>query len=265
MNPALFQEPLPDDIRAALSGFDFSRDQMGLSKAEVICCWKGEARCFLKIEAVGEESLRERQMLHWLQGRLPVPRILAEAEQSGRQYLLLSALPGEMACAPARLAQPEQTARLLARGLKQLWNLDSSDCPSVRCLEQKLASARRRVQSGEVQLEPDWQHDFLHTPEQILQYLEQNRPEEAQVVFSHGDYCLPNLFLQGTAVSGFLDLGRAGMADIWQDIALCVRSLRYNFEDISAGQARIDAFFEELGVQPDARKIEYYILLDEIF
>ena len=121
------------------------------------------------------------------------------------------------------------------------------------------------MQSGEVQLEPDWQHDFLHTPEQILQYLEQNRPEEAQVVFSHGDYCLPNLFLQGTAVSGFLDLGRAGMADIWQDIALCVRSLRYNFEDISAGQARIDAFFEELGVQPDARKIEYYILLDEIF
>ena len=76
---------------------------------------------------------------------------------------------------------------------------------------------------------------------------------------------MPNLFLQGTAVSGFLDLGRAGMADIWQDIALCVRSLRYNFEDISAGQARIDAFFEELGVQPDARKIEYYILLDEIF
>lgn len=170
-----------------------------------------------------------------------------------------------MACAPARLAQPEQTARLLAHGLKQLWKLDISDCPSVRCLEQKLASARRRVYNGEVQLEADWQHDFLHTPEQILQYLEQNRPEETKIVFSHGDYCLPNLFLQGDAVSGFLDLGRAGTADIWQDIALCVRSLQYNFAEFSTEQVRMDAFFEELGVQPDARKIEYYILLDELF
>ena len=252
-------------MEAALLGYSFSRDRVGRSRAEILCCRKGEERRFLKIEAVGEESLRERQMLHWLQDKLPVPRVVAEAEQAGRQYLMLSALPGEMACAPARLAQPEQTARLLARGLKQLWKLDISDCPSVRCLEQKLASARRRVYNGEVQLEADWQHDFLHTPEQILQYLELNRPEEAKIVFSHGDYCLPNLFLQGDAVSGFLDLGRAGTADIWQDIALCVRSLQYNFAEFSTEQVRMDAFFEELGVQPDARKIEYYILLDELF
>lgn len=52
-------------------------------------------------------------------------------------------------------------------------------------------------------------------------------PEE-EPVLSHGDYCLPNLFAMGHTLSGFIDLGRAGTADRWQDIALCYRSLKHN-------------------------------------
>ena len=81
-------------MEAALLGYSFSRDRVGRSRAEILCCRKGEERRFLKIEAVGEESLRERQMLHWLQDKLPVPRVVAEAEQAGRQYLLLSVFGG---------------------------------------------------------------------------------------------------------------------------------------------------------------------------
>jgi kanamycin kinase/aminoglycoside 3'-phosphotransferase-3 len=71
-------------------------------------------------------------------------------------------------------------------------------------------------------------------------------------------------------VSGFLDLGNGGTADRWQDIALCVRSLRYNYVGY-AGYDESDylkykeLLFRELGIEPDEEKIRYYALLDELF
>jgi kanamycin kinase/aminoglycoside 3'-phosphotransferase-3 len=87
-----------------------------------------------------------------------------------------------------------------------------------------------------------------------------NKPKE-DLVFSHGDYCLPNIFLEGGEITGFIDLGRAGIADKWQDIALAIRSLEYNLKS----DKYIDLFFRYLEIEPDYEKIKYYILLDELF
>ena len=88
-------------------------------------------------------------------------------------------------------------------------------------------------------------------------------------MLSHGDYCLPNIFLQGGKISGFLDLGRAGTADKWQDIALCLRSLRQNFAGKFSGQPQPGfsdkLLFDALGLKPNWEKIRYYTLLDELF
>ena len=46
--------------------------------------------------------------------------------------------------------------------------------------------------------------------------------------FTHGDYCLPNVMIDGEEVAGFVDWGWAGVADRYKDIALVVRSLEYN-------------------------------------
>ncbi len=70
-------------------------------------------------------------------------------------------------------------------------------------------------------------------------------------------------------ISGFLDLGKAGLADRYQDIALCYRSLQNNCSGAYGGKSYPafdpDLLFEELGIQPDWEKIKYYILLDELF
>ncbi len=44
-----------------------------------------------------------------------------------------------------------------------------------------------------------------------------------------GAYCLPNIFMKDNKVSGYIDLGRGGLADKYQDIALCYRSLLHNY------------------------------------
>ena len=99
---------------------------------------------------------------------------------------------------------------------------------------------------------------------ELLVWLEQNRPAE-QPVLSHGDFCLPNVFLSDGRVTGFIDLGHCGIADRYQDIALCCRSLRHNLEETAHVPFDEDRFFRALGVERDAEKIRYYILLDELF
>ena len=105
-------------------------------------------------------------------------------------------------------------------------------------------------------------------PAELLSWLETHRPS-CEMVLSHGDYCLPNVFIEDGKFSGFIDLPEAGIGDKWRDIALCYRSLKHNAEGSFGGAVYPDIdpnkLFTELGIEPDWEKINYYILLDELF
>ena len=156
--------------------------------------------------------------------------------------------------------------------MKWLWSVDISDCPCNNTLAHKLKQAEFQVTHGLVDLENTEPETFSENgfanPEALLQWLYENQPKE-ELVLSHGDYCLPNIFAKEDAFCGFVDVGRMGIADKWQDIALCYRSLAHNFagkyNGISYGTFDASLFFEMLGVEPDWKKIRYYILLDELF
>ena len=90
------------------------------------------------------------------------------------------------------------------------------------------------------------------------------------IVLTHGDYCLPNIFAKGDCISGFIDLGKAGPADRWQDIAIAIRSLDHNFDGrYFDGKPIFDfkpqMFLDTLGVEMNEEKYRYYYLLDELF
>ena len=67
---------------------------------------------------------------------------------------------------------------------------------------------------------------------------------------------------------GLCDM-RCGVADRYQDIALCYRSLLNNYSGAYGGKVyptfHPERLFEELGLAPDWEKVRYYILLDELF
>lgn len=81
--------------------------------------------------------------------------------------------------------------------------------------------------------------------------------------------CSPWLWTRAAEVPPYIDLGRAGIADKWCDIALCWRSLHHNctgkYGGTSAAAPDPALLFRALGMEPDWRKIRYYILLDELF
>ena len=70
-----------------------------------------------------------------------------------------------------------------------------------------------------------------------------------------------NVVIEGWALSGFIDLGRCGVADRYHDLAQAERSVRRNL-----GARWVGPFFAAYGIgTPNAVKLHYYQLLDELF
>ncbi|SHO54086.1 APH(3') family aminoglycoside O-phosphotransferase [Anaerocolumna xylanovorans] len=259
---------IPENIRKIIGSRPYSLDAIGMSDSQVICF----DDMVLKIEKQGEESDNEHRIMFWLADKLSVPKILCSYKEDGINYLLMSRIMGEMSCSPKLLENPKELVRLLAKGLKMLWSVDISDCPHSNSIENKLKLAEFRVQSnlcGMEDAEPKtYGKKGFESPAKLLEWLKENKPDE-ELVFSHGDYCLPNIFIKDNNVNGFIDLGRSGVADKYQDIALCYRSLQHNYNGSYGGKIYEDfnpeLLFNELGILPDWDKIKYYILMDELF
>lgn len=259
---------LPATIQQMISQEPYKTDDYGMSASSVLVFQDK----VLKIQECGRESENEHRMMAWLQGKLPVPQVLSYEVQEGSSYLLMSKVPGKMACDEEYMRDPARQAKLLSAGLKMLWAVDTAHCPGNWLLESKLAQARYNVENNLVDMdnvEPDtFGEKGFQNPRALLQWLCENRPQE-EPTLSHGDYCLPNLFGTGDEPCGYIDLGKAGIADKWCDIALCYRSLSHNFSGRYHNQAYQGydemLLFRELGLKPDWEKIRYYILLDELF
>lgn len=259
---------IPDKIKSILTSFNYSSDTVGMSEASILLFDDK----VLKIDRVCDESENERDVMLWLKDKLPVPEVICHEIYNGRSYLLMSKLPGVMSCDESYLTRPQELTQILAKGLKILWETDISKCSYDFCLDKKLEMARYNVEHNLVDVdnvEPEtFGENGFQSPEHLLDWLIQNRPEE-EIVFSHGDFCLPNIFIDDGKISGFLDLGKTGCADRYQDIALCYRSLKHNYEGKFGGETYEgfdpDSLFIHLGIEPDWDKINYYLLMDELF
>lgn len=259
---------LPEAIGKRLEDKAFQVDGLGMSRA-VVRLYPHQV---LKIQPATEEAENEAKMLRYLAGKVPVPQVLAYEVENDTSYLLMERCAGVMACDERYMTDPALLCRLLANGLKTLWAVDVRDCPADWRLDHKLAQAEYNVKHGLVDLdsvEPDtFGPNGFRDPEHLLEWLKTHRPAE-EIVLSHGDFCLPNLFGAGDQPTGLIDLGRTGVADKWCDIALCYRSLGYNFDGAYGGKPYPGyddtLLFRELGIEPDREKIRYYILLDELF
>ena len=268
-----YSPKLPSGLEALLRGYSGVKNRISFTTAAVYRYQGADRALYLKIALADHEIRREQSILLWLKGKLPVPEVKYWSERDGLAYLLLTEALGRMACdcpEDAVVKPIENTVKLLAEGLLMLQAVDISDCPFDNMLDRKLAMAFNNIENDLVNMDI-WEDDSdfkleFDTPKKLYNWLAENRPQE-DICFTHGDYCLPNVFIGGANVTGFIDIGRGGVADRWQDIALCVRSLRYNLGDMekSDKDKYVDLLFFYLGIEPDLVKIRYYTLLDELF
>lgn len=248
---------LPESFINWIGDKPFVKDDIGLSCSSIYLF----DHAILKIEDVSPESIREYETLTLLQGKLPVPKIILYHRDEKMSYLLMERIDGKMLCDDVFLNNPMLLVENLAHGLKTLWSVPIDDRMHDASVQSKLLHGKENIEKGEVDMD-DWDTAFntFENPEALYAFLYDHMPVEDRV-FSHGDYCLPNILYDGNTLKGMIDLGRAGIGSKWMDISLAVRSLRYNLgsDDYTA------LFFEKLGVEKDDEKLLYYMLIDELY
>jgi aminoglycoside 3'-phosphotransferase-2 len=252
----MFMEQLPDAIVPILEGAEVEELSVGNSRDRVYRVQAGETY-FLK---VGLELRAEHNKLLWLEGRLPVPRVVHYEIKGGNHYLLTTALEGEMA---HKLNLPkERIVELLAEGARFWHKLPTEDCPFDCTIDVQIDIARRNMERGSIDENNFELHRHGHSQRELFADLLVNLPEKEDLVVTHGDYCLPNILInpETEEITGFVDVGRVGVSDRYQDLALCSRSIGWNM-----GQTWIEPFMYAYGLRMDKAKYNFYTLLDEFF
>ncbi|MGM0903473.1 MAG: APH(3') family aminoglycoside O-phosphotransferase [Bacillota bacterium] len=254
---------VPPSLARLIDGYSWEQITIGHSEAMTYLL-KGIAdNQYLKIQPIHsiENLFDEKEKIEWLQGKLSVPDVLYYGKNEANEYLLVSEIKGINASDKSYEADIRLLMQLLGAGLKTFHSLSIENCPFDQGLEVKLEEAKRRVDNGLVDEEDfDEKRKGLKTKE-LYKELISNKPNNEDLVFTHGDYCLPNIIIDKGKVSGFIDLGRAGVADRYQDLALAIRSITSNF-----GSEYIPFFLKEYGLKElDETKVAYYQLMDEFF
>ncbi|HEY7816158.1 MAG TPA: phosphotransferase, partial [Nakamurella sp.] len=90
-------------------------------------------------------------------------------------------------------------------------------------------------------------------------------PTTEDPVVCHGDLCLPNVLADAHTgrITGVIDLGRLGVADRHQDLALATRSLGPANPQFGPDAAQV--FLTAYGLPVEPALLAFYRLLDEFF
>ena len=116
---------LPESIRSLTEGKPYETNDFGKSGSLV----RIYDDFVLKIEEERPRIAQMVEVMQWLDGKLPAPKVLATEVKEGYRYLLMSKVRGRMACDEYYMTRPEELVKLLAEALKMLWSVDISDCP----------------------------------------------------------------------------------------------------------------------------------------
>lgn len=256
---------VPDPMRAAVEGYDWLPASEGRSGGAVFrLAAPGRPTLYLKCGTgeVAHDLSAEMVRLSWFAGRLPVPEVRHFVREPGVAYLLTTALPGRTAhdCLAESPAQREAIVAALAGFLRTLHALPVVDCPFHAGHELRLAEARRNADAGRVDAADFDAEREGWSIEQVWTTMTGLLPLTFGRVITHGDFTLDNVLLQDLRVTGCIDVGRAGAADPYQDLALLWRDLG------EFGADAQHALFRSYGLEaPEDRKLRFHLCLDEFF
>lgn len=214
-----------------------------------------------------KEVYEEGVNYQWLQNKIKVPKIYFNVQEDGMYYLVMEKLPGVMFQELFQQYDTKEVVELYAKLLKEFHAIDYHGLPYQHSLTDKLLEAKYNVEHHLVRTQY-FEREFQgKNAKHLYQRLCNIKVEESDLVLCHGDVCMPNIIMDQKELSGFIDISGIGVLDRYYDIAIALRTLRYNFElyHLDFNEEMISIFCKCYGMEVlDVQKLEYYILLDEL-
>lgn len=107
---------LPESIRELTAGKAFTVNDVGMSDAKVIVF----DDCVLKVAPFDKQNEDTVRVMRWLDGKIPVPKVICYEADPEYQYLLMSRIPGKMSCDSYYMQRPDIRSQKLfdALGIK---------------------------------------------------------------------------------------------------------------------------------------------------
>lgn len=184
---------------------------------------------------------REAEMDRYFHGKgLTAPvldYISAEAD-----WLLTARVPGEDCTYAPYLAEPERLCDLLGERLRALHETPYDGCPVADRTGEYLQTVEKNYAAGVFSRSCLPQELQGMTADEAYATVMQCRSLLQRDCLLHGDYCLPNILLDGWRFSGFIDLGGGGVGDRHIDLFWGVWTLQYNLKTPRYGSRFLDAY-----------------------
>ena len=167
-----------------------------------------------------------------------------------QDWLLTARVAGEDCTHPTYLAEPKRLCDLLAQTLRTLHETDFEGCPVQDRTTEYLATVDANYRAG--RFDAAYLPRYLRnlSPKEAWQTVDANRGCLQRNVLLHGDYCLPNILLDGWRFSGFIDLGQGGVGDRHIDLFWGVWTLEFNLGTDAYADRFLDAYGRDV-IRPE--------------
>ena len=199
------------------------------------------------------DLLTETVALSWLRDKLSVPELLCFHVDGDSQYMLMTQMEGVTGIHPEVTGDPANLVREFAKGLREVHALGTESCSLDWRMSRYFTWAEGLIENGVLdEYIPEGETRTIFSDQ--LSDIKKGMPEEEDLVFTHGDYCLPNVMFQNGRLSGYIDLGYAGVGDRYLDFVAARGTIRRNL-----GEEWIGPFFQAYGLgEPDQEKMKAY-------
>lgn len=249
-----------------LNGYRWARDNVGQSGGTVYRLQgrQNAPELFLKqgLGTVADDVADEMVRLLWLADHVPVPGVVHFVRDPHQARLLMTAMPGRTAyqMLAAGADTGHEIVDALARFLRRLHAVPVDACPFNSDHRFRLTRARARIDANLVDVYDFDKEQEGWTAEDVWTEMQALLPLMPDPVVTHGDFSLDNLLIEKGEVTGCIDVGRAGIANRYQDLAILWNCLG------EFGQPLQARFLHRYGIEePDQRSLRFHLLLDELF
>ncbi len=196
---------------------------------------------YLKRAAQGTLS-REAKMTEYFHQKGMGARVLDYVSGDEYDWLLTERVAGEDCTHEIYKSDPARLCDLLARELRALHELDFSDCPVQDRVGEYIALAEKNYATGNYDKEHFPDSFGYASAEEAYAALQAGKASLKNEVLIHGDYCLPNVMLDGWRFSGFIDLGNVGVGDRHIDLFWGAWTLEFNLGTDKYRERFFDAY-----------------------